>query len=319
MTTDCIVIEPSIFYKLKDSPVNDKITQRIGSLLASYPCFKEGPHLLPAPATFNPKYANKNYSNSNHHHHHTHSSRNRVDYTSRRRNADYRPSVIAIHRKPKQMSAERDITGMLNKITKGNYERIAAMLKTLTSETEGNMTIFLSQILSKCQRQVCFITLYLSLLEDVHQNASQEMQDHIRKVISDHVTKALGGAQTGLESFTLKSKSYDEFCNHLLTKGDIIGNHKTILQIMDSYPHMMTRNMQLDSYFEDIFQQTRDVGETTSSHRNTDLHELLLEMLVDFVKLNTVWKARIATYFSDKNKMHSYSSKARFQVMDIIS
>jgi hypothetical protein len=216
------------------------------------------------------------------------------------------------------MSAERDITSMLNKITKGNYERIATMLKVLTSETEANLTIFLSHILAKCQRQVCFITLYLSLLQDIHQSASEEMQNHIRDFVSDHVTKALV-SQTGLNSFTLHSKNYDEFCNHLITKGDIIGNHKTILQIMESYPHMMKRDMQLDSYFEDIFRQTRDVGEMTVPHRNTDLHELLLEMLVDFVRLNTAWKARISAYFSDKNKMHSYSSKAKFQVMDIIN
>ncbi len=316
MTADCIVIEPSIFYKLRDSAANDKITQRIGTLLASYTCFKDGPHVLPShQTTFNPKYANKTYSNSNHHHH-----RNKVEYATKRRNAQYASSAsVPIPRRPKQMSTEREITSMLNKITNGNYDRIAAMLKALTSDTEENMNIFLSKILAKCQRQICFITLYLSLLQDVHQSATEKMQNHIQDYVSDHVTKALG-VQTWLNSFTLRSKNYDEFCNHLMTKCDIIGNHKTILQIMESYPHMMNaRNTQLDLYFEDIFRQTRDVGEMTSSHRNTDLHELLLEMLFDFVKLNTVWKARIAAYFSDKNKMHSYSSKARFQVMDIIN
>lgn len=207
---------------------------------------------------------------------------------------------------------------MLNKITKGNYDRIASTLKSVAFATEENLDVFLQQILAKCQRQVCFINLYLTLLQDIHQNATESMKDRICDFVSDHVTRGVC-AQTGLGSFTLQSKTYDEFCTHLSKKGDIIGNHKTILQIMESYPHMMKRDMQLETYFEDVFRQTCDVGETSSSRRNTDLHELLLEMLVDFVKLNAAWKSRIAAYFSDKNKMHSFSSKAKFQVMDIIN
>jgi hypothetical protein len=327
MTTDCIVIEPSIFYKLKESRdfLNDKIAQRIGSLLASYTCFKEGPHLLPSPNhTFNPKYANKGHANAIHHHGGQHTNKNRLDYVSRRRNPHYASDARSTttmpinQRRPKQTSVEREITSMLNKITNGNYERISAVLKTLTFDNADNLSIFLSHILAKCQRQACFITLYLTLLQDIHQSSSEEMQNRIKDFVSDHVTKALY-AQTELQSFTLRSKNYDEFCSHLITKSDIIGNHKTILQIMELYPHMMRPDMLMDSYFEDIFRQTRDVGEMTSSHRNTDLHELLLEMLIDFVKLNTVWKARIENYFSEKNKLDTYSSKAKFKVMDIIN
>jgi hypothetical protein len=87
---------------------------------------------------------------------------------------------------------------------------------------------------------------------------------------------------------------------------------------MEAYPHMIRTDSQLDAYFEDIFKHACDVGEAVSVPRNNDLHELLLEMLVDFVNLNVAWKARIACYFSDKNKMQSFSHKAKFQVMDII-
>jgi len=321
MTTDCIVIEPSIFIKLKDSPKNDKIADRIISMLETYSCFKDGPQVLSSPNHhFNPKHAGRGgaqqtTSFGGH-------SKSRFDHSTRKRNHHtHATSTISfVQRRPKQpCTVERDLTSMLNKLSKGNYAKLASTIKALTFATDENLTVFLSQILAKCQRQVCFINLYLSLLQDIHCDADEPMKDRIRDFVTDHVTQAVG-AHAGLGSFTLQSKNYDEFCTHLIQKGDIIGNHKTILQIMELYPHMMKREMHgIESYFEDVFRQTCDIGETTSCQRNTDLHELLLEMLVDFVKLNAAWKQRIATYFSDKSKMHSYSSKARFKIMDIIN
>jgi hypothetical protein len=306
MTTDYIVIEPSLFYELKDSVHNEKITQRIASLLDSYKCFKEAPQAIPMQSYHFPaKFPNRPHCNSHH------QSKTRYDHAVKRKSA-----VPVIVRRPKQLTVEREITAMLNKITKGNYNKLSKTITKLTLSSDEGLGVILTQLFIKCQRQVCFMTLYLSLLEDIHRAAPVEMKSTISDFVSEHVTRVC--AEAGHDTFSLQSANYDEFCGCLARKGEIIGNHKTVLQIMGAYPHMIRKDSQLDAYFEDIFKHTCDVGESVAMPRNNDLHELLLEMLVDFVKLNDVWKARIASYFSDKNKMQLFSHKAKFQVMDII-
>ena len=305
MTTDYIVIEPSIFYELKDSVYNEKITQRIASMLDSYSCFKDG---APMQSNHFPaKFLNRPHSNSHH------QSKTRYDHAVKRKHA----LPVIVHRPiPKQWTVEREITAMLNKITKGNYNKLSKTITKLTLSSNEGLGIILSQLFTKCQRQVCFMTLYLSLLEDIHREAPVEMQSTICDFVSEHVNRVC--AEAGHNTFSLQSTNYDEFCGCLARKGEIIGKHKTVLQIMGAYPHMIHTDSQLDAYFEDIFKHTCDVGESVATPRNNDLHELLLEMLVDFVKVNHVWKERIASYFSDKNKMQLFSHKAKFQVMDII-
>lgn len=303
MTNDCIVIEPSIFYELKDSVHNEKITRRIASLLDSYSCFKEeAQNVIPLQSNH---YTAK-FSSRPHH------SKTRYDHAIKRKHVP-----VTIRRPiPKQLTIEREITAMLNKITKGNYTKLSKTITELTLSSKEGLGVILAQLFIKCQRQVCFMTIYLSLLEDIHREAPVEMKSVIRDFVSEHVSRVC--AQAGHDTFSLQSANYDEFCGCLARKGEIIGNHKTVLQIMEAYPHMIRADSQLDAYFEDIFKHTCDVGEAVSVPRNNDLHELLLEMLVDFVNLNVVWKNRIASYFSDKNKMQSFSHKAKFQVMDII-
>lgn len=305
MTNECIVIDPSIFYELKASVHNDRITQRIASLLETYSCFKEGAALSTIPLQSN-HYPAK-FSSRPHH------SKTRYDHAIKRKHV----LPVTIRRPvPKQLTFEREITAMLNKITKGNYTKLSKTITQLTLSSNDGLGVILPKLFTKCQRQVCFMTLYLSLLEDIHREAPAEMKSVIRDFVSEHVGRIC--AQAGHDTFSLQSANYDEFCGCLARKGEIIGNHKTVLQIMEAYPHMIRKDSQLDAYFEDIFKHTCDVGEAVSLPRNNDLHELLLEMLVDFVNLNVVWKARIANYFSDKNKMQSFSHKAKFQVMDII-
>ena len=304
MTNDCIVIEPSIFYELKDSVHNENITRRIVSLLDSYSCFKEeAQHAIPLQSNH---YTAK-FSSRPHH------PKIRYDHAIKRKHV-----LPVTMRRPitKQFTIEREVTAMLNKITKGNYTKLSKTITELTLSSKEGLGVILAQLFTKCQRQVCFMTIYLSLLEDIHREAPVEMKNVIRDLVSEHVSRVC--AQAGHDTFSLQSANYDEFCGCLARKGEIIGNHKTVLQIMEAYPHMIRKDSQLDAYFEDIFNHTCDVGESVSVPRNNDLHELLLEMLADFVNLNASWKARIASYFSDKNKMQSFSHKAKFQVMDII-
>jgi hypothetical protein len=52
--------------------------------------------------------------------------------------------------------------------------------------------------------------------------------------------------------------------------------------------------------------------------RNNDLHELVLEMVLDCSRCGREdWNAKMRAYFTNPTNTRAYSAKARFKVMDV--
>jgi len=52
--------------------------------------------------------------------------------------------------------------------------------------------------------------------------------------------------------------------------------------------------------------------------KNTDMHELVLEMVLDCSRCGQDdWNAQMRAYFTNPTNTRAYSAKARFKVMDV--
>lgn len=302
-TSDCIVIEGSVFQSLRASSIlspNERILNRIAQLLDTYECFNEAapPHTQAIPVHPS-KFHGQKFGGY----------QKRFDHGGGRR----RTHATAHRTRP--ITHERQITSLLNKITKDNYGKMSVCIKELTFSNERCLSLVLNEILCKCQRQVCFLQTYMLLLRDIHSAAPDGAKGTINDYLRNHVLHVTDNSR--LDSFKLQTPNYDDFCRNLNNKSEIIGKHKTAIALLGSYPQIVNAaNGSLGKYFDEIFKHTIDVGE--SNGRNTDLHELLLEMLWDFIRLDVMWKEKITKYFAGAHRMDTFSPKARFQVMDIM-
>lgn len=299
-SSNCIVIEGSVFHAFRAAAMvspNERIMNRIANLLDPYECFNEA--------------ATANIQNAPTHHH----SKVPGQYQKRFENVAGRRRPHTTAQRTRPITHERQITALLNKITRENYGKMSTYIKDLTFSNERCLSLVLNEILSKCQRQVCFLQTYMLLLKDIHSAAPEDAKRTIKDYLRNHVTHVTDNSR--LDSFKLQTSDYNDFCANLNKKSEIIGKHKTAIALLGIYPNIVNAaNNSLGKYFDDIFKHIVDVGESTV--RNTDLHELLLEMLWDFIRLDVMWKEKITNYFSGDHRMDTFSQKAKFQVMDIM-
>jgi hypothetical protein len=174
---------------------------------------------------------------------------------------------------------------------------------------ENGLHPTLSYVLEKCYTQMCFIDLFMRLLCDIY-NACDDaqktnMQDELEMFVSNFLTR-----QEFLV-FELKlSSNYDEFCDTLLHRNVLIGQHKTIIALLT---HFMTADHK-EKYFVAIF----DLFSNFCG--NDEIYELLLDFILDFAKCDQGYAVRMRTYFQDdKTEWQQTSNKARYKIMDIIA
>lgn len=287
---ECIALEESVFYSNRG--VDAQLVERLSSLLDSYSCFTEQAMAPPFPA-----------SRSAHHHH----QGKRYDHFRKKA-----PPPRA--HPPRRVQPERQLTALLNKISKSNFDKVAKYIM----ETLSNLTIELvvGSILKKCQKQPCFIEIYVRLLQCLYDGASSEKKDQIRACLGEFTDYCVDKCPNEITFFTLDSEDYDDFCNNISLKSDALGKHKTLLALLllddDLIEHSIIK---AQKYFDTLFERAKSIGE--KYERNNDLHELVLEMVLDCSRCGRDdWSTELRAYFTNPKHMHDYSAKAKFKVMD---
>ncbi len=211
--------------------------------------------------------------------------------------------------------SEREVTSALNKISKSNYKKIAADILKLSNK--NSLEMITKAILNKCQTQVCFLELYINLLNDIYINACNiEVKQIMNNILSQYVNEFLQNKE--FKNFSLDTEDYDDFCMNLNQRSQIIGKHKTILQLIKK----IFRNNLIDDYFNIMFNEIIQIDKTDDEEETKiemEIQELLLDIIGDFVKTDHKYQLVIEKYYhSHGNILDHYSLKAKFKVMDIV-
>ena len=183
---------------------------------------------------------------------------------------------------------------------------------------EETIVHVLDQIMLKCYQQICFLKLYVMMIRELHDNVSVDLQDKMKHRLNEHITDIMQRQCTVSQAFNLNTANYDEFCTNIGIKNFIIGMHKTALALLQSPRLICNAKEPLKAYFDQIFNQATELGKQDVVDRNTDLHELMLELLMDFMILDLKWEQKIKDYFGNTTNTATFSSKARFKIMDVI-
>ena len=117
-----------------------------------------------------------------------------------------------------------------------------------------------------------------------------------------------------MSNYELDSADYDTFCHNVANKKHIIGKHKTILAVVMK----ILKNNMIDDYFQVMFDEIVSMDEQRCSIHDHERHELMLDILADFVNADVKYRAFVEKYYSNNSHvLKNYTSKAKFKVMDI--
>lgn len=285
-------VSPEVFLSRKCQLVDAKLVAKITGLLEGYECFNEASRVKSG-IPFNVGKSASHYRRGHHKH----------------REYRHRPT-------PKPLTLDRQVLSLLNKLSKHNFSKLCTKMQDLVNEE--TVVHVLDQIMLKCYQQICFLKLYVMLIRELHDNASIDIQQKIKQRLHEHIDDIMQRQGTVSQSFNLSATNYDDFCNSIGLKSFIIGMHKTALALLQSPRLICNDGEPMKVYFDRIFTQTTELGERDAATRNTDLHELMLELLMDFTMLDLKWRKKINDYFGNKANTATFSSKARFKIMDVI-
>lgn len=292
MTLDeYVVLEECVFYNAKG--VDEALVGRIRSLLDGYTCFNEQAMTPP-------------FSNPRPH------PCKRYDHFRRKVTPGGRANAHGCH-PPRRVQPERQLTALLNKLSDSNFEKLSKNVLEVGCPTE----YIVAAILTKCQKQPCFMELYMRLLERVFQHTTTEMQDVVKECVTQFLDTSIEHCAKDV-AFTLDNDNYDDFCNNISLKANTLGKHKTVLALLFSDDDALVERsvIKAHTYFDALFNRAKVMGE--KGERNNDLHELVLEMVLDCSRCGREdWNAKMRAYFTNPTNTRAYSAKARFKVMDV--
>jgi hypothetical protein len=286
MTTEFVQINEDTFRKYQNSVCEDvQLTKRVGEILNKYACFHDY-------SAFQSYSKNKKHvSHTNHHHTQPHISHQRKPILSN------------------QSTLQREITALLNKISRDKYEKISKQILHLCNpKTIKEIT---KNVLEKCQKQPGFLELYVGIIHDIYMKSNIDLKKLITQILSEYIDDFVEKRE--FENYHLDSIDYNEFCCNMDNKKQIIGKHKTILAII----HKILRNNTIDEYFNIMFNEII-VMNKENERNDVERLELLLDIMTDFVKTDKRYQTHIGKYYSTHVKiLESYSMKAKFKVMNI--
>jgi hypothetical protein len=284
--TDFIQITTDVFYNHKDVVQNNDLSIKIKAILDKYACFHD--YTAFQSYTSRSKKHNNNNAQSS-----TYSAR---------------PKLI---NNSKQTGTEREITGLLNKISKQNYSTILRQILRIIDASNTNEIVV--NILQKCYKQPCFIDIYIGLLHDLYVKSNNETRQRVYTLLSEYIMNFIHGQE--FKTFHLDSANYDEFCQNMTNKNDIIGKHRTIIAVIMK----ILRNNLIDEYFNIMFNEIIQL-DNLYEKEEFERHELLLDIMSDFVKVDTKYKGYIEKYYKTHVQiLEGYTSKARFKVLDMVT
>lgn len=289
--TDFIQIKEDIFQMYR-SIENSTISSKLNEVLDKYPCFQD----------YSAFHSYKTKRNVSHHNTNTkyHKGSHTVPYQQRKK-------IV----KEGQNDFDRIVTALLNKLSKQNYRTIAnQILKVCVNDT--SVQVVVESILRKCQRQPCFLDLYVKILEEIYLNSCFECRHYIKNYLTRYIDDFIGDRK--FSDFKLNSTNYDQFCFNLDNKSQIIGKHKTVLALIKD----IMRDHQIDDYFDIMFKEIVLMDEGSIFNEEFEKHELLLDLMTDFVKEDHKYQILITKYYkTNLDCLYTYPLKARFKVMDM--
>jgi hypothetical protein len=304
---DFITIDESVF--LAHKPIvdeNDSIVMKISKLLEGYDCFNETTVFA-----HSHKGHHKHGSRPNHHkrtdNHHSANMFKRSDTSSNNLSPQFRKPIF----NALQTSNDRITTTLLNKLSEQNYTKISEQI--IKHLDKNNIKRFVDLVLEKCQKQSIYLNLYIDILYDIYNNSFNEMRQIIYETLSSYINDYMKHMDF-ISSYELDSNDYDTFCHNVANKKHIIGKHKTILAVVMK----ILKNNMIDDYFKVMFDEIINMDELKNNIHDHERHELMLDILVDFVNADVKYRAFVEKYYSNNSHvLKNYTSKAKFKVMDI--
>jgi hypothetical protein len=313
---DFIQIQEHEFDEAKASFVHvidetDPVVKKISALLDAFPCFLPSFKEKNATAFHHthtssshksqPAFGHKSKNHRKSHKHHEHLGN---DSSMRK------PIIVNARHKSNN---ERFTTALLNKLSRRNYATITQqILKFIDPDTINN---FVSGVLDKCQKQSVFLELYINVLYDIYQKSDNVNKVVINTILMQYIDEFMSNCK--FVDYQLNSPNYRKFCENMNSKKQIIGRHKTILALIAK----ILKNNMIDDYFNVMFNEIMLMDESANSvefEETHERHELLLDIMSDFVKADAKYKSFIQKYYNAHvGLLQNYSTKARFKVMDI--
>ena len=286
-----------------------------------------------------------------HHHYHMHHHHNSNPARDRRggHGGDASSSFLS-RRQPltppnkKPVTYERELQSVLNKLTRHNYSKLSASV--LDFEPNTHLDIFVATLLEKCYTQTCFLDLFVSLLCDLHRSADADTKTRIDTTLVLFVDQFVRCED--ITSFRIRSTihDYDGFCKDMSVRNRIVGKHRTILALLNQVLlDESKRAVYLHSMFEALDQSvpshrsdelSGDGGggggggngdggecERRSTPTSSDAYELLLDLMMDFVKADASMAQRVRGHFRDTGHFREdaahLTNRARFKIRDIMA
>lgn len=266
---------------------------------------------------------------------------NKLAHPGGRHHHHGRRATSALVNSSQMLGFERALQGLLNKITHRNYDKLAAQIVGMfgvAAATNDARRRFVDIILEKCYKQVTLSEIFLRLICDIRKPADQESQEVIDSTLDAFVSEFLqsglaNSSATNVSSATFAIHSqadYDDFCRQVSSRRQLLGKHITILSLIK---HMLyDRGAQYLHAILALFDEEDDLGgsdtgssgakaSTTASAR----HELLLDILLEFVKFDRAVATRIRDHVRRSKISESASAatsttsfRTRFKIRDIL-
>ena len=331
----------SEFIRLKPIEPDETIRDRLNKLLDDYECFKS-PDIHARNRIGQESHgtgfakerkggcgamssSTSSTSSSSSSHHRRHTSNNPIaapfhhyHHHKRGQMPPYRKNHIpGVPGPPKRPPTyERELQSTLNKLTRHNYVKLATAI--LDFKCDKNLDLLVASLLEKCYTQTCFLDLFICLLCDLHASSGDDVKTRIDNALAVFVTTFMGS--DNLLSFRIRSttKDYEGFCTDISNRNQIVGKHRTILALLERMLDKRYGNVYLRTMLgalDDSLQNEQSV--------NTDAYELLLDMMMDFVKADAGMAAQIRDHFETKGVRSdalpsNISTRARFKICDIL-
>jgi hypothetical protein len=305
MIGDCTSTPEGVFLSHKPQECDKTVMERISKLLDAYDCFRTDNAMLGCKHSFGqegqerPRYSNSFFPRGG-----------MTNYMSKRN-----PRLRSHHHNDATMPkfnvgmahSERQVRACLNKMTHQNYKKMSVAVLAIIKDNGIQPT--LDFVLEKCYTQVCFMDLFMCLLCDIYESCGQVDQSDMETVLREFVESFLRREEFLL--FQLKhTANYSEFCDTILQRNVLIGQHKTILALMT---HLLDKESK-ETYFATMFKIFINF---TGSH---EIYELLLDFITDCCKHDSRYASKIKTYFEvEKTDWRETSNKARYKIMDMIA
>jgi hypothetical protein len=319
--SDAVQVPESAFRNLMPMRPDDSVAEKIERLLQDYTCFSND-HILfskmqqqrSAPVSWRPS------SSMNRHRYVNHSSSRHQSVASMMESSRGGGSQGAFRGRGKNFLVnnhqihdfERALQSALNKITENNFDSLSKRVKEIFDmQQHGNdvartTKLIITQILQKCYTQVALLNVYCRLIGELRTAANASTRDVIDDVVDDFVNDYVANGLTSVtgESYVHQKTQYDEFCKAVITRSHLIGKHLTILAMIQNFLYVRGTG-----YLECVL----DIYRTGSDGVQ---QELMLDILLEFVKFDNNLAAKIQEYVG-KTKFVS-SQRARFKMQDIM-